>query len=317
MATGNVVVHKPSERNPHVGILLGKVLSGALPHGVLQTLTGDGDLGRMLTADPRVDLIAHVGSTATGNEIAAAALRTGAHVVRENGGNDAMVVDEGVDPVWAASQAALGCFANAGQICTSTERVYVHRSIADEFVAALRKEAERRNAGAVQQPVVDRAHRDHVHAHVEQALAAGAGAIVGGAVPAGPGAHYPATVLTGCTADMTVMQEETFGPVAPVQVVDDFDDGLGFAEADRHGLAATLLTARIDHALAAAAELRVGTVKVNSVFGGAPGGSAHPHKESGRGFGYGPELLDEMTTTSVVHLEGAQVPRATSAGDAR
>ncbi|GAA4505966.1 aldehyde dehydrogenase family protein [Brevibacterium yomogidense] len=316
VTTGNVVVHKPSERNPHVGILLGEVLSDALPHGVLQTLTGDGAVGRMLTGDQRVDVIAHVGSTATGSEIAAAAARTGAHVVRENGGNDAMVVDAGVDPVWAASQAALGCFANVGQICTSTERVYVHRSIADDFVAALQKDAERRNGEPVRQPVVDRAHRDHVHAHVEQALTVGAEAIAGGTVPEGPGAHYPATVLTGCTSDMTVMREETFGPVAPVQVVDDFDEGLRLAEADRYGLAATLLTARIDHALAAATELHVGTVKVNSVFRGAPGGSAHPHKESGKGFGYGPELLDEMTTTSVVHLEAARVPGGTRALDA-
>ncbi|GAA4284435.1 aldehyde dehydrogenase family protein [Brevibacterium daeguense] len=309
LVTGNAVIHKPSERNPHLGIRLGEVLSAALPDGVLQTLTGAGETGRMLTAEPRIDVFAHVGSTATGKDIAQAAAMTGAHVIRENGGNDALIVDEGVDPTWAAAQAALGSFANAGQICTSVERIYVHRAVADDFVTALKAEAERLNASESSQPLVDHAHRDLVHQQVVGAVAAGAQSLVGGAVPDGPGAHYPATVLVDCTGDMTIMSEETFGPVAPVQVVGSFEEGLEHAAADRYGLAATVLTPRIDRALSAVAELGVGTVKVNNVFGGAPGGSAQPHKDSGQGFGYGPELLDEMTTTSVVHLEFPQLSR--------
>jgi succinate-semialdehyde dehydrogenase/glutarate-semialdehyde dehydrogenase len=113
-------------------------------------------------------------------------------------------------------------------------------------------------------------------------------------------------VLTGCTDDMEIMREETFGPVAPVVTVDSFDEALRRAAKSRYGLAATVLTNSMEHAFRAARELPAGTVKVNSVFGGAPGGAAHPRGMSGQGFGYGPELLDEMTFTKVLHLEASQ-----------
>ena len=108
-------------------------------------------------------------------------------------------------------------------------------------------------------------------------------------------------MLADVPEGVEVLTEETFGPVAPVVVVDGFDEALRLAAADRHGLAATVLTADMGHAHRAAATLPVGTVKVNAVFGGAPGGSAQPRGASGAGFGYGPELLDEMTTLTVAH----------------
>src|SRR5690625_1910712 len=111
LVTGNVVVHKPSERCPHLGERLGELLEPAFPPGVFTTLSGPGETGADLVASPVLDMIAHVGSTATGRRIARAAALTGAHVILENGGNDALIVDAGVDPVWAAQQAALGCFA--------------------------------------------------------------------------------------------------------------------------------------------------------------------------------------------------------------
>ena len=149
---------------------------------------------------------------------------------------------------------------------------------------------------------MDTRQRELVHAHVTDALTHGAELLAGGTVPGGPGAFYPPTVLSGCTPDMLVLREETFGPVAPVRVVPDFATGLREAAADRYGLAATVLTPDMAHAQEAWRALPVGTVKVNDVFGGAPGGSAQPRGASGRGYGYGPELLDEMTTTKVVHL---------------
>ncbi|PWF84705.1 aldehyde dehydrogenase family protein [Kocuria rosea] len=306
IVTGNTVVHKPSERCPHVGARLGEILAGALPAGVLGTVTGGAAVGQLLTALPGVDVLAHVGSTATGEAIARAALGTGAHVVRENGGNDALVVDDDVDPVWAAGQAALGAFANSGQICVAVERIYVHRGVAEPFLEALAEEARRRNTDGTLAPLVDERLREEVHRQVAESVAQGAVVLEGAQVPEGPGAFYPATVLRGCTPAMTVMTvmtEETFGPVAPVQVVDSFDEGLRLAAADRYGLAATVLTGRIAHAQRAVAELPVGTLKVNNVFGGAPGGAAQPRRASGAGFGYGPELLDEMTQVKVVHLE--------------
>jgi succinate-semialdehyde dehydrogenase/glutarate-semialdehyde dehydrogenase len=102
---------------------------------------------------------------------------------------------------------------------------------------------------------------------------------------------------------MRVMREETFGPVAPVAVVGSFDEAVARAGSGEYGLAATVLTGSMARAQLAWRELPAGTVKVNDVFGGAPGGAAHPRGASGQGYGYGPELLDEFTATKVVHVE--------------
>lgn len=300
IVSGDTVVHKASERCPHTGALLNEILGSALPDGVLVGVTGAGATGAALAEDPRIAVIAHVGSTATGRQLALVGASTSAHVIRENGGNDALIVDEGVDPIWAAQQAALGAFANTGQICTSVERIYVHRSVARPFLAALTAEARAWTERLG--PLVDERMRQAVHHQVADAVASGATLQVGGEVPTGSGTFYPATVLTDVPDDSVVMAEETFGPIAPVRVVDDFDTALALAAADRYGLAASVLTSDMAHAHRAAAVLPVGTIKVNGVFGGAPGGSAQPRGASGAGFGYGPELLDEMTTTTVVHL---------------
>ena len=307
LGTGNTVVFKPSERTPYTGRELARLLAAALPAGVLEVVVGDGATGAALAAAD-VDVVAHVGSTTTGRAIAAATVSTGAKALLENGGNDPLVVDADVAPEWAAEQAALGCFANAGQICTAVERVYVVAPVAAAFLEALTRRARALVMGPGSDPatqlgpLVDARLRDAVQAQVTQALDCGARALTGGAVPPGPGSFYPATVLADCTDDMVVMREETFGPVAPVRVVDSFEEALEAAGDGCYGLAASVLTGSMVHAQQAWRMLPVGTVKVNGVFGGAPGGAAQPRAASGQGFGYGPELLDEMTTTKVVHL---------------
>lgn len=302
LATGNAVVHKPSERCPRTGRRFAELVAAHLPDGVLEVVDGDGAVGAALVAGDvgDVDVVAHVGSSSAGRAIALACARSGAKALLENGGNDALIVDEGVDAEWAAAQAALGAFANAGQICVSVERIYGHAAVADQFVEALVVEAEKWQDRLG--PLVDRRQREHVHAHVTEAIGAGASALAGGGLPGGSGAFYPPTVLVGCRPDMQVMREETFGPVAPVRVVPDFGAALSEAANDSYGLAATVLTSDMAHAQAAWRALPVGTVKVNAVFGGAAGGAAQPRRRSGTGFGYGPELLDEMTTVKVVHV---------------
>ncbi|MEV6611829.1 aldehyde dehydrogenase family protein [Kutzneria sp. NPDC051319] len=296
LAVGNTVVHKPSERSPNVGELMTKLLADLFPEHVLQWLPGDGRAGAALASQPGIDVVAHVGSSATGREIAG---NSTAKLLLENGGNDPLLIDEGVDPAWAAGQAALGAFTNAGQLCTSVERIFVHSAVAKPFLAELRVAAQEFVTG----PLVDIKARDAVHGQVQEALEAGASRVCGGTLS--EDSRYPNTVLAKCTPDMRVMREETFGPVAPVCVVDSFDHGLELACSGPYGLAATVLTRDMDHAQRAWRELPVGTVKVNAVFGGAPGGAAQPRGASGTGFGYGPELLDEMTTTKVVHWEAA------------
>src|SRR4051812_16850166 len=152
LATGNTVVFKPSERTPFCSELLAELFAAELPDGVVTLLQGDGRTGRPLAAHPGVDVVLHTGSTTVGREIARACAARGAHAVLELGGNDALIVDAGVDPAWAAAQAASGAFANAGQICVSVERVYVHAEIAAAFLDALVAEARRLRFGPALDP---------------------------------------------------------------------------------------------------------------------------------------------------------------------
>src|SRR5947209_3470543 len=309
LVVGNTVICKPSEKTPLATAEVIRLLNEDLPGGVLKLAVGDGSLGAALAADDGVDVVVHVGSVRTGRSVAAACAPRGAKAVLELGGKDPLIVDAGVDPAWAAEQAALGCFANAGQICTSIERVYVHADVADAFVDELVSRAKAMRLGRGTDPatdmgpMIDDGQRAIVDRHVGQAVDAGAELRCGGSPVPGPGSFYPPTVLTGVGPGMAVVEEETFGPVAAVQVVGSFDEALSLANGTAYGLAAAVLTPDLAHAHRAAPALDVGTVKINAVFGGAPGGAATPHGASGDGFGYGPELLDELTRVRVVHLE--------------
>jgi succinate-semialdehyde dehydrogenase/glutarate-semialdehyde dehydrogenase len=320
LVTGNTVVHKPSERSLAPGLALGHAVAGCLPDGVLEVVAGGAEVGRWIVDDARVAVVAHVGSSAAGAAIREACGRRGAKAITENGGKDPLVVDAGVDPRWAARQIAVGAFTNAGQLCTSVERVYLHRDVAAEVLAELVRAAEALRGGDPRDetttlgPLVDEAQLAVVEEHVADAVRRGARVITGGRRLDLPGAWYAPTVLDRCTADMLVMTEETFGPVAPVTVVDSFGEGLELAGLGRYGLAATVLTPDQGHALAAVDALDVGTVKVNAVFGGAPGGSADPRRDSGSGRGYGPDLLGELVALKAVHLEPAPPPGGVVAG---
>ncbi len=317
LVTGNTVVHKPSERCAGAGAAMAATIAAHLPAGVLEVVAGDGGVGARIVADPRVHVVAQVGSTATGRAISAAAGSRGGRALVENGGKDPILVDARVDPVWAAGQIAAGAFTNTGQLCTSVERVYLHADVADAVLEALVAIARAMVVGDPREPatelgpLVDERQLALVAAHVDAAVTAGASVLSGGARVDRPGTFYPPTVLTGCTEDMAVMAEETFGPVAAVTVVPSFADGLALAASGAYGLAATVLTPSMGHALEAAAELEVGTVKVNAVWGGAPGGSADPRRGSGSGRGFGPDLLGELTALKAVHIEPAPpVPSA-------
>src|SRR3954470_17550153 len=314
LATGNTVVHKPSERSPLVGAALADALQRHLPDGVLVLVQGDGAVGEALVAHAGVDAVAHVGSTRAGRRIAEAPRPRAAKLLLENGGKDVMIVDRDVDPVWAAQQAALGAFVNAGQLCVAVERVVVHADVADAFVGALVEETGRwrpgdpADGGTRLGPLVDERAVESVLGHVRDAVAGGARVLSGGDRATGPGldagCFVEPTVLVDVTTDMAVWTEETFGPVVPVVVAPSFDAALDLAEEGAYGLAATVLTGSTQHALRAADVLEVGTVKVNAVFGGAPGGSADPRRGSGTGRGYGPDLLGELTVLKTIHLEG-------------
>jgi len=205
LVSGNTVVYKPSERCPAVGKQLGDLLTEVFPPGVFTTVTGPGSTGAEIIVQGEIDMVAHVGSTASGARIARAGALTGAHTILENGGNDPLIIDDDVDVGWAAEQAALGCFANAGQICTSVERIFVHQRIAKEFTHALCGEASRRETEGKFGPLVDQMQRNEVHHQVVESLNRGARLVLGGKIPSGDQpveSFYPATVVTNVESGM-------------------------------------------------------------------------------------------------------------------
>src|SRR5215212_4625364 len=242
LVTGNTVVYKPSEKTPLSAVRLVEMFE--LPDGVLNLLLGDARAGWPLVAHEDVDLALFTGSVETGREILEIAGRQLKKAVVELGGKDPMIVDAGVDPAWAAGEVTTGSFANTGQICTSVERIYVHESVAEEFLRDLTARAKNLRVGDGSEPgtemgpLIDENQRELVHRHVREAVEAGAVLRYGGEVPDGPGFFYPPTVLQGVHKGMSVVDEETFGPVAAVEVVSAFDEALEKANETGYGLAA-------------------------------------------------------------------------------
>lgn len=307
LLVGNTVIWKPSEKTPLSSRLVVEKVFDHLPHGVLNLVLGDGSAGEPLVTSEDVDLVVFVGSERTGRRIGALCGGGLKKVVLELGGKDSLIVDETVDVRNAARLAAEATYFNAGQICTSTERLYVADGIFGEFVEALVRELEalRLGDGLDQDnqmgPLVDRLQLETVSRHVMDAQARGAVVNCGGRPLQRRGYFYPPTVLTNLHADFVINREETFGPVAPCVPFRDFDEAIHFANQGRYGLAAIVCTTSAPRAMKAIQELQVGMVKINAMRGKAAGGTSEPARASGLGHGYGMEFLAEITRQKSVH----------------
>lgn len=308
LAAGNTVVVKPSERSPLSATRVFELLP--LPAGVLNLVLGDAAAGRPLAEHHNVQLVHFTGSVAAGRQVGAASGEQLRRSILELGGNDPVVIDADVDPAETAAAVASGTFINTGQICTSMERIYVHRDIVDEFVAALLEQAKAYTFGdghderTVLGPLVDARQRDIVHNHVADAVQRGATLRAGGELPDGGGYFYPATVLTDVDDSMLVFSEETFGPVAAVASVDSFEDGIDDACGSRFGLAATVYTNNPEH-ITAAARIRAGIVWVNQWQGGGPEMLYEPARDSGMGATGSRASYDAATRPMSVHVATA------------
>ncbi|WP_448955856.1 aldehyde dehydrogenase family protein [Labrys neptuniae] len=300
LAMGNGVVWKPSEKAPLACAAAHRLASGSLPKGLFQFLVGGPVAGQTLVEHAQIDAIVFIGSEKTGRAIAASAGRNLKKCVLELGGSDALIVDAGVDPKAAARFAADACFANAGQICTSTERIYVHRSLHEAFIDALCREAESLVVGpgadpsTQMGPLIDGMQLGHVERQVADAVTVGARIVTGGSRLARKGFFFAPTVLADVPPRSRLVTEETFGPVAPVYAVESFERGLELANASRFGLGAIVLTADAAHAHLAANRLAAGMIKINARRGKVHGATSEPFGVSGLGAGYGTSLLREL-----------------------
>ncbi|MES1246679.1 MAG: aldehyde dehydrogenase family protein, partial [Actinomycetota bacterium] len=262
LALGNTVVLKPSEWSPWVGGLLwGEIFAEAgLPDGVLNVVTHApgqaGPIGDAFTSHPAVRRINFTGSTATGRRLAEAAGRNLKRVVLELGGYNPLIVLGDADLEYAVNATTFGAFLHQGQICMSSRRVIVERSIADEFTKRLADKAAGLKAGDPKEPdtiigpLINEDALAIVKGRVDDAVAKGATVLAGGEVAATN--TYCATILAGVPADAEFAQEETFGPVLGVEVVESADEAVERANATSYGLSAGIITTDTDRGLALA-----------------------------------------------------------------
>jgi acyl-CoA reductase-like NAD-dependent aldehyde dehydrogenase len=311
LMAGNAVVLKPSELTPLIALKIGELFDRAgLPAGLLKILTGDGSTGSALV-EARVDKIMFTGSVATGKRVAEAAARYLIPVVLELGGKDPMIVLEDADIENAARGAVWGAFANSGQACASVERCYVHESIAPKFIERIVAETKSLNQGVGTEAEVDIGSMTNerqlqiVENHVSDAEERGARILTGGHRGANrEGFFYQPTVLANVDHNMTIMRDETFGPVLPVMTFKTDDEAVKLANDSVYGLTASVWTRNIARGRALAERIEAGTVMVNEVvythgIAQTPWGGV---KDSGYGRTHGRAGLLELVTPQHIHI---------------
>ncbi len=303
LVAGNAVVLKPSEFTSLIALELRTLLyASGVPEDVFQVVVGDGATGAALMR-AQIDKLVFTGSVATGKRIAAAAAERLLPVVLELGGKDPMLVLEDADIDVASSAAVWGAFVNAGQACLSVERCYVQRSRYEEFLRACAEKTKKLHVGHGLDhdtdvgPMIHEQQLRIVETHVTDAVARGARVLAGGwQLPELGKNFYQPTVLADVTHEMSIMREETFGPVLPVMAFDGDDAAVRLANDSEYGLAASVWTRDRARGERVARRIQAGTVMVNDVVS-CFGISEAPHggvKSSGVGRAHGRFGLEEM-----------------------
>lgn len=292
IAAGCTMVFKPAALTPLSSLALAAILQEAgLPDGVLNVVT---TTRASAVVEPWMTSgiarkVSFTGSTEVGKRLLEQASRTVMRSSMELGGNAPFIVFEDADLDRAVEGALAAKMRNMGEACTAANRLFVHRSIVDEFAARLAarmgglRVGDGLDDGIDVGPLVDEASLTKVHGFVEDAVARGATVLTGGALPEGPGYFYPPTVLTNVSGDSDLMSSEIFGPVAPVIPFDDEEEVIRIANATPWGLVAYLFTQDVDRAFRVSEALEVGMVGMNTGVVSTPAAPFGGVKESGLG----------------------------------
>lgn len=296
VAAGCTIVLKPAEATPLCALAMMEIFHEAgFPPGVINLVTASNPapIGELFCTHPKISKITFTGSTAVGRKLAQMAAPQLKRVSMELGGHAPFIVFDDADPMHAARGATLVKFLNAGQACISPNRIFVQRSIAEPFLAAMTDRISKLQVGdGMQQgvtvgPLVGEAAIEKVQAQVSDALDKGASLHAGGERLLQDGLErgyfYAPTLLSNVSTDMQIYREETFGPVAPVILFDEQDEVLEMANDTNYGLASYVYTRDISRAFRMFEQLRFGIVGINDIN---PTSAAAPFggiKDSGMG----------------------------------
>jgi len=312
LITGNTIVIKPSEFTPNNAIAFAKIVDSiGLPRGVFNLVLGRGEtVGQELAGNPQVAMVSMTGSVGAGEKIMAAAAKNITKVCLELGGKAPAIVMDDADLELAVKAIVDSRVINTGQVCNCAERVYVQKGIYDRFVNRLGEamnaveygDPAARNDIAMG-PLINAAALARVEQKVAGAVEQGAKIALGGKAVEGSGYFYPPTLLLDVRQDMTIMHEETFGPVLPVVVFDTLEEALEMANDSDYGLTSSIYTQNLNTAMKAIKGLKFGETYVNRENFEAMQGFHAGWRKSGIGGADGRHGLNEYLQTQVVYLQ--------------
>ncbi|SDQ94652.1 aldehyde dehydrogenase family protein [Thermostaphylospora chromogena] len=309
LAAGNAVVFKPSELTPGVGVRLAELFAEAVPgRPVFQTVTGLGETGAALAADPGIDKIAFTGSTATARRVMAACAANLTPIVAECGGKDALIVDHDADVAAAADAALWGAMSNAGQTCVGVERVYVVDAVYDAFMRELTERARAVKAGEHYGPITLPEQVKIIRRHVDEAVRSGRAVVGGSGSVREP--YVEPVIVEDVPEDSPAVREETFGPVITVRRVADAEEALTLANASAYGLGGAVFSRDARRAMELARRMRGGMTAINSVisFVGVPALPFGGVGDSGFGRIHGADGLREFARPKAITRQRFPLP---------
>jgi len=307
--TGNTVVIKPSEYTSIGTLEMVRLIAAVLPPGVINTISGPGEVGSWLVGDPGIDKVMFTGSARTGARVAEAAARNTIPVTLELGGNDAAIMLPDADPKAMAMGLFWGAFINMGQTCAAAKRLYVPENLYEDTVKALKELAQAMpmgdgmQDGTVMGPIQNKMQYDKVVDLVESARQQGGTIECGGQPAGGPGYFYPLTLVTGLKDGDRLVDEEQFGPVLPIIKYREVEDAIASANRLDVGLGASVWSTDVDKAKQVASRIHAGTVWINQH------GMIHPMvpfggvKGSGYGVEFGHDGLKAVTQPQVISMK--------------
>ncbi|NJC71446.1 aldehyde dehydrogenase [Planosporangium thailandense] len=315
LAAGNAVIVKPSEFASLTTLKFMEAFAD-LPRGLVQCVTGGGDVGRRLVEHRNTHMVGFTGSVPTGQAIARSCAETFKPHLIEVSGNDPFIVMPSAPLEVAARAVTFAAFMNCGQVCTSAERIYVHTDVYDEFARLVVAEVAKLRIGNGLDrvdlgPMGSAAERDRFERVLARAVEQGATVAYGGGRPEGfdDGFFFQPTVLTDVTPDMDVLHGEVYGPLAPLCRVSSFDEAVALANASPYGLGATVYTTDLVESHRAAHEIQSGMVWVNAPILDNDAGPFGGRKMSGTGRQLGAEGLDTFRHTKLVMVDPAANPQ--------